>query len=134
MSTPTAPQSPNFKHLKAIDPLLTRLGAKAEKYVFDAPEDALIKLRQLGEALARQAAAFVGLYTAPDASQLDLLNALRSRGVTDYEVSNLFHTIRKAGNKAVHDHEGTQREALNHLRLAWRLAVWFYRAFKDPAE
>src|SRR5690606_27283377 len=36
------------------------------------------------------------------------------------------------GNRAVHDFTGTRQSALDHLRIAWRLAVWFHRAFGPP--
>lgn len=125
-------RSPNFGHLAATDPLLAQHGAKAELAVFEDPITALFKLRQFSEVLAQQAAGFTGLYTAPQESQLDLLRRLRDGRIIDYEVSDLFHSIRKAGNRAVHDSEGTQRDALHQLRIAWRLGVWFQRAFKSP--
>ncbi|MDF1561939.1 MAG: type I restriction-modification system endonuclease [Deltaproteobacteria bacterium] len=128
-----AKASPNFGHLAAVDPLLAELGARAERYVFEDPGVALIKLRQLGEVLAREAAARTGIYTSSEEAQIDLLRRLRDSGVTDHEVGDLFHSLRKAGNRAVHDVEGTQREALHQLRLAWRLGVWFQRAFKSKA-
>ena len=53
--------------------------------------------------------------------------------MTNYEVGDLFHSLRKAGNLAVHENQGTQREALHQLRIAWRLGVWFQRGFKHRA-
>lgn len=123
--------SPNFGHLAATDPLLAQHGAKAERFVFDDPITALFKLRQFGEVLAQQAAGFTGMYTSTQEQQIDLLRRLRDGRVIDYEVSDLFHSLRKAGNRAVHDNQGTQRDALHQLRLAWKLGVWFQRAFKN---
>ena len=123
-------RSPNFGHLASTDPLLAEHGARAERYVFDDPVTAIIKMRQFGEVLAQQAAAYTSLYTFPDEGQSDLLRRLRDGRVIDYEVSDLFHTLRKAGNRAVHESAGTQREALHLLRMAWRLGVWFQKAFK----
>ncbi|NCG20931.1 MAG: type I restriction-modification system endonuclease, partial [Rhodobacterales bacterium] len=126
-------RSPNFGHLAAADPMLAEHGARAERYVFDDPVTALIKLRQFGEVLAQQAAAYTGLYAYPDESQTDLLRRLKDGRVIDYEVSDLFHTLRKAGNRAVHESAGTKRDALHLLRMAWRLGVWFQRAFKSTS-
>ncbi len=123
--------SPNFAHLAKAVPLLALHGVKAERFVFDEPVTALFKLRQFGEVLAQEAAANVGLYTSADEQQLDLLRRLKDARVIDYEVADLFHALRKAGNLAVHDNQGTQRDALHGLRIAWRLGVWFQRAFKD---
>lgn len=123
--------SPNFGHLAATDPLLAQHGAKAERYVFEEPITALLKLRQFGEVLAQQAAGYTGMFTSPDEQQIDLLRRLRDAGVIGYEVSDLFHSLRKAGNRAVHDSAGTQRDALQQLRIAWKLGVWFQQAFKN---
>lgn len=123
--------SPNFGFLAALDPVLAQYGAKAERYVFDDPAVALLKIRQFAEVLAQQAAAHTGLFTSPEEPLADLLRRLKEARITDFEVADLFHAIRVAGNRAVHENVGTQRDALHHLRMAWRLGVWFQRAFKD---
>jgi type I restriction enzyme R subunit len=94
--------SPNFGHLAKRVPLLASLGVKAERFVFEEPDTALFKLRQFGEVLAQEAAASVGLYTVPGEPQVDLLRRLRDGGIIDRELSDLFHTLRKSGNRAVH--------------------------------
>ena len=45
--------SPNFAFMEAHDPLLVRLAAQAERYLFDDPNTAIIKARKFIEALAR---------------------------------------------------------------------------------
>jgi type I restriction enzyme R subunit len=132
-ASPTAGfASPNFRHLAKIEPLLASLGARAEHYVFDDANTALIKLRQFGEALAQQVAASTGLLGVANEQQIDRLRRLQDVGVVDREVADLFHALRKVGNEANHGHVGSQREALHNLRIAWRLGVWFQQAFHDP--
>ena len=123
--------SPNFGHLAAVDPLLAHHGALAERSVFADPVTALFKLRQFGEVLAQQAAASTGMYASSEEPQIDLLRRLGDGRVIDYEVCDLFHSLRKAGNRAVHDSVGTQRDALRQLRIAWKLGVWFQKAFRS---
>lgn len=123
--------SPNFGHLATVFPQLALQGAKAERYVFEDPSVALVELRRLGEMLAREAAARIGLYTSSTEPQADLLRRLRDEGIIDFEVADLFHALRKAGNRAAHEGEGTQRDALHGLRMAWRLGGWFQKAFHD---
>jgi type I restriction enzyme R subunit len=123
--------SPNFAFLAAIEPSLVQLAARAERYVFDDPVVSLVKTRQFGEVLAQQVAAHTGMYASPAEQQSDLLRRLRDRRVIAGEVEDFFHSIRVAGNKAVHENYGNQRDALRQLRMAWSLAVWFRRAFKD---
>jgi type I restriction enzyme R subunit len=123
--------SPNFGFLAAVEPSLVPLAAKAERYVFDDPVASLMKTRQFGEALAQNVAAHTGMYASPTEQQVDLLRRLRDQRVIDGEVADFFHSIRIAGNKATHENYGSPRDALRQLRMAWSLAVWFRRAFKD---
>lgn len=123
--------SPNFGHLAKVVPLLALHGAKAEHYVFVDPVTALFCLRQFGEVLAQQTAAGIGRYVSAAEPQVDLLRRLRQEGIIDLEVAELFHALRLAGNRAVHDNVGTQRDALHGLRTAWRLGIWFQKAFYD---
>jgi type I restriction enzyme R subunit len=125
--------SPNFAHLARVLPLLALHGVKAERYVFEDPATAVFKLRQFGEVLAQQAAASTGMFVDRQEPQVDLLRRLKAGGVIDIEVADLFHILRKAGNLAVHDDQGSQRDALHALRVAWKLGVWFQRAFNDPS-
>ena len=125
--------SPNFRHLSKLLPLLAHHGAKAERAVFDDPLSALFRLRLFGEVLAQEVAATIGLALEPRESQLDLLRRLRDVGVIDFEVADFFHALRTRGNDAVHEGRGTQRDALNALRMAWNLGNWFQRAFKNPS-
>jgi type I restriction enzyme R subunit len=124
-------KSPNFGFLAGTTPLLAQVGARAERYVFEDPATALIKLRQFGEMLAQEAAACSGLTIFPDEQQIDLLARLSNQQILTRELADLFHLLRKAGNKAVHEAAGSQRDALYGLQIARKLGVWFHRAFKD---
>jgi type I restriction enzyme, R subunit len=125
--------SVNFAFLAVHDPLLVRLAAQAEGYVFTDPETALFKLRQWIETVAKQIAAMARL---PDAASIELLGLLRrlgDKGFIPRDVSDLFHTIRMTGNRAVHDADGSRSDALQCLRFAYKIGVWFHRAFGvDP--
>ena len=131
---PASFSSVNFGFLAVHDPLLVRLAAQAEGYVFTDPETALFKLRQWTETLAKQIAAMASV---SDAAALDLLSLLRRLGDKGYlprEVADLLHAIRMSGNRAVHDAAASRGEALQCLRFAHKAGVWFQRAFGgDPA-
>ncbi|BCR05317.1 type I restriction-modification system deoxyribonuclease [Desulfuromonas versatilis] len=122
-------KSPNFSFLASHDALLVKYAAQAEKYLFEDPNTALIKLRQFAEVLAQQASAYSGLYLSQEDSFIDVLDRLGAKSILTPEVLQLFHGLRKAGNQAVHGHGGSQREALYQLRMARTLAVWFHRSF-----
>jgi type I restriction enzyme R subunit len=123
------PKSNNFAFLASHDEQLVALGTAAERYFGPDPVVCLIKCRQLGEVLAQQAAAYVGLYEARDAKQLDLLDRLEQRRVLNRQVARVFHDIRRAGNIAVHQSLGDHRAALHVLKLSREAAIWFHQSF-----
>ncbi len=126
---PTEGVSRNFGCLRAYEEQLDRLGALAERYFADDPSTCLIKLRQLGEELARQVAARSGLLATPDELQSDLLRRLKLERAVPPEVLDLFHQVRIVGNRAAHDGYGDHRDALTTLKIARQLAIWFHRTF-----
>lgn len=122
-------RSPNFGFLSKHDPVLVQLAAFAERYVFEDPNSALIKLRQYGELLSRHTAAYLGVAVPERSDQVAVLATLYDTGRLSPKMAQLFHGLRKAGNEAAHAHTNDQREALHQLRMARELAVWFHRSF-----
>lgn len=112
--------------------MLVKLAALAERFVFEDPNTALVKIRQLAETLAKGVAAQVGLLT-PDRPQSfqDVERALRDRGLLDYSLHQIMRTVRLAGNQAVHELAGDQREAFHQLKLVRQLAVWFHKTLTN---
>ena len=70
-------KSYNFSFMRAYGPQFDRLGALAERYFRDDPNGCLVKLRQLGELLAQEVAARMGLYTSTEEAQSGLLRRLK---------------------------------------------------------
>src|ERR1700716_1364720 len=95
--------SSNFGFLAAQDERFARLGALAERYFFDDAPSTLIKLRQLGEFIAKDVAARHGLLPSSVA-------AFDAR-----EVAELFFHLKSVGNAAVHENIGTTAQALSAL-------------------
>lgn len=127
--TSQALHSPNFAFLFEHDPMLVRVAAFAERYVFDDANAALFKLRLLGELLARQAAAYSAFEVADRDNFSMVVVMLRDGRVITSEVKQLFDGLRLAGNQAAHTAGGDRREALHQLRMAHKLAVWFQASF-----
>jgi hypothetical protein len=42
---------------------------------------------------------------------------------------SLFHAVRRAGNSAAHEIKGTHADALEALKFARQLGVWFHRTY-----
>jgi type I restriction enzyme R subunit len=124
----------SFAFLAHHGPLYLRLAVVAERALALDPNLTLVKLRQLSEAFARHAAARAGLIAdRRDSSehQIDLLRLLEQRGVVKDQIAEVFHALRRGGNRAVHDFAGSRQDALDALRLAYSLSCWFHRTFGD---
>ena len=91
-------QISNFEFLKHHDELLFRLAKTAEQSFVPDPNTTLMKVRQLGEALAQNVAARVGVEYGRYVKQVDLLRELEYTLILDQKIKDAFHYIRKLGN------------------------------------
>ena len=116
-------KSRNFGILEHLDPSLVALGGQAELLFSIDPVACLMRLRLLGERLAKEVAAHAGLQVPATEKQHELINDLRSRGLLHPDVAGLFHGLRRAGNDAVHEGKGSTGDALHQLKMARRLGI-----------
>lgn len=120
----------NFDFLKHHDELLFRLAETAERCFASDPNTSLIKMRQLGEALAQNIAARVGVDYGKAVKQIDLLNELEYTLKLDDNVKDAFHTIRKLGNIANHEYiSSSHRDALKCMQVGCALSGWYHVTF-----
>jgi type I restriction enzyme R subunit len=118
----------NFSFLAEHSPLLAQLGHTAELVFSGDPNTTLIKLRQLGEALAQDLAARSGIAFESDTTQSDLLYKLQREIQLDPEIRSLFHTLRIEGNKATHQFQTKHKDAMDGLKVARSLAIWYHQS------
>lgn len=123
------PNSTNFDFLSEHDPVFLQLAVAAERAFSSDPNSTLIKLRQLAEALAQDLAARAGIAFDETTTQADLLWKLNREIRLDPAIRDLFHTLRIEGNKATHQFQTQHREAMDGLKIARALAVWYHRSF-----
>ena len=123
------PVNTNFEFLGEYDPIFLQLATAAERAFSSDPNTTLIKLRQLGEALAQDLAARAGITFDDATSQADLLWKLNREIRLDPTIRDLFHTLRIEGNKATHQFRTQHKEAMDGLRIARALTVWFHQSF-----
>jgi len=90
----TMAESSNFAFLKEHDPVFLQLASSAERVFASDPNTTLVKLRQLGEALAQDLAARAGIELDAIISQTDLLYRLGREIQLDGNIRSLFHTLR----------------------------------------
>lgn len=123
----------NFGFLASRSPKLHNLARLAERYFADDPSTALIKLRQFGEVLALQFAAYLNVELHPRANQAEIITALRDEGNLNRQAIEIFHKIRKIGNDATHKFVGTHAEALTTLQIARALGLYYYHLTVDKS-
>lgn len=126
--------SVNFGFLAEHEPLFVQLAAAAERAFSSDPNTTLIKLRQLGEAMAQHIAARAGIEFDEQTSQADLLYRIHRELRLEPVVRELFHTLRIEGNRATHQFRTRHKEALDGLKVARALAVWFHQSFGKAGE
>lgn len=120
----------NFDFLEHHDELLVRLAQTAEACFVSDPNTTLIKMRQLGEELAKTIASRVGVDSGKNIKQSELLIALDYQLKLDKQVKDAFHTLRKLGNNAAHDiTSSSHRDALKALQVGHALSGWFHGLF-----
>lgn len=124
----------NFSFLQEHDPIFLQLASTAEQIFASDPNTTLIKLRQLGEALAQDLASRAGIEFDANTKQTDLLYKLSRDIQLDQKIRNLFHTLRTEGNKATHQFRTQHREALDGLRVARALAIWYHQSFGKQGD
>ena len=123
------PAEHNFGFLQEHDPVFWQLACNAESAFASDPNTTLIKLRQLGEAIAQDIAARCGIEFDEQVSQADLLYRINRELRLEPVVIQYFHTLRIEGNKATHQFKTRHKEALDGLKVARALAIWFHQSF-----
>ena len=97
----------------------------AEKNYPDDPNTTLVKLRIFGEYVANHLGKLLNI--EPQETQFKLLEEIQRKTNIDDTILEVFHKLRRIGNDAVHQYHNDVNDAEMCLRLAFRLAVWYYR-------
>ena len=129
MGRAVAASSRNFIFLQIFDPELARLGALAEWAFHEDAPTSIGKLRQFAEQMAKSVAARNGLDFDRRANFDEILRLLQQEGCLPRQAADVFHLLRKIGNAAIHENQGTPEQALSGLKLAQQLGGWFLRAY-----
>ncbi|MBR3215610.1 MAG: type I restriction-modification system endonuclease, partial [Exiguobacterium sp.] len=122
----------NFSFFEGDWEVLAKLGESAERNLYNDPHISIIKLRLLGESIAKAVLASDNIREAYDTKQVDRLNTIKKEGLAEPEILNVFHILRKKGNYASHEASyGTTEEARQLLALAFLVAIWFMEVYID---
>jgi len=119
----------NFSFLLEHDPIFFQLASVAEKMFKSDPNTTLVKVRQLAEALAQEMASKLGIESYEYQGQYELIDLLEKKLSFSYKVKNLFHALRKEGNRAVHEFTTNHNQAVKALKNAYKLSIWYHGTF-----
>lgn len=121
----------NFAYIAEIDPLLSNIGQLAERNIYVDPSTSLSKLRLLCEKICHHIVAYERIVEPERCDQNKRIQLLHYGGVLSQEISDLFHTIRKSGNRAAHTGEGTPAEAKFMLRQTVKVLNWYTTIYEN---
>lgn len=128
----------NFSYYPSEWQLFRNLGESAEQSVYRDPNSAIVKIRSLAEKMTDALFKLEDIDPWGLKNQVERLNTLQNKYVLSEDLADIFHAIRKTGNKAAHDGSyGTTSEAINMLQLAFYISCWFMEVyvsydFKSP--
>lgn len=122
----------NFAFFKDEWEVLAKLGESAEKNLYEDPHTSIIKLRLLGESIAKAVLALDNIDEDYGMKQIDRLNTMKKKDLAEPEILDIFHTLRRKGNSASHEASfGSTEEAKQLLSLAFQLSIWFMEVYVD---
>lgn len=113
----------NYPHLFTISEL-------AEKLYYVDPNSSLTKSRLFGEKMTELIWQFENLESF-EGNQAERINQLFYANSIPEIVKDLLHSIRKLGNRATHNGNSSDREALSVLKKCYQLARWFYETYEN---
>ena len=119
-------KSTNFEFLRERWPELASLGGFAEHYAATDPAGAMVKLRTFVESLIQRIYDEKGLPRPITTSLYDLMTSKEFKAAIPSVVINVFHSIRKVGNRAAHGISISATTAQEHLKDAFDLGRWLY--------
>jgi type I restriction enzyme R subunit len=122
----------NFAFLKGHNDFLFSIAQAAEKNYPDDPNTTLVKLRIFGEYVANHLGKLLNI--EPQETQFKLLEEIQRKTKIDDTILDVFHKLRGIGNQAVHKYHNDLNDAEMCLRLAFRLAVWYYRLISQDKD
>src|SRR5688500_16508253 len=119
--------SPNFGFLASKAPMLHDLAHQAERYCLSDAPTTLIKLRTFAEKLCERLGSHFGADFLGGRDLVDMIRELNRLNVLEFRQKDMFHALRIAGNEAAHENKGDPSLAIQNLKYARALAVWYHK-------
>lgn len=121
----------NFAFLKDNFPSLSQLGELAERYWQSDPNSCLIKLGMMGETMVNLMYRYDRIPFPEEDNAARRINELYREGLLTQDMQDLFHLLRKARNRAVHENLASAEASARLLPVAYGIAEWFMQTYGD---
>ena len=121
----------NFEFLAKYWPDIAQLGKMAELYLYADANACIYKIGMLAERVAQEICAFEKIELPEQTTHADRIRALKYADLLPKRIDDMFYTLRKARNDAVHMGLDSQERAGALLHLAFNLCCWLMEVYGD---
>ena len=122
----------NFSFLEKDFPVLQKLGASAENYLYSDADACLYKLGKLGETIVNEMIRLDSI-NMPElcTSHYERIKLLKREGLLPQDIVALLDALRRARNKTAHENDNTNTDCEVLLEMSYSLCVWFMQTYGD---
>ena len=121
----------NFEFLAKYWPDMAQIGKMAELYLYADANACIYKIGVLAERVAQEICAFEKIDLPEQTTHADRIRALKYADLLPKRIDDMFYTLRKARNDAVHMGLDSQERAGALLHLAFNLCCWLMEVYGD---
>lgn len=120
----------NFEFLEETFPVLAKLGEMAENYLYSDSNSCLIKLGLFGETIVNLMFKLDGIDLPEyDNTHANRIKILKREDLISNSIDDIFYSIRRARNKAVHSGYDSFEDSTTLLEMAYNLGIWFMQVY-----
>ena len=121
----------NFEFLKTYWPDMAQLGQAAELYLYADANACIYKIGLLAERAAQVICAIEKLELPEQTTFADRVRALKHADLLPKRIDDLFYTLRRARNDAVHLGLDSRDQASALLGMVFHLCCWLMEVYGD---
>lgn len=121
----------NFVFLDDTFPVLGNFGKLAEKYLYSDSNSCLMKLGMIGETIVNLIFTYDRILLPYENTAVNRIDMLLREGMISRDLADIFHTLRKIRNKAVHENYSSVQDAKTLIQMAHSLCEWFMQTYGD---
>lgn len=110
---------------------MAQIGKMAELYLYADANACVYKIGMLAERVAQEICSFEKIELSEQPTHADRIRALKYADLLPKRIDDMFYTLRKARNDAVHMGLDSQERASALLHLVFNLCCWLMEVYGD---